>query len=127
IDREIEAVERVLGRAVALARLEVLQLVRIDGDGRAGFGSGRVGDGVSDDLALLRQARRTLTDEELPSAPQPVERAARCTALRQVLARLLGDVTELGFAKRQRRRLVRAEILLAKFLLAKILLVDVCG
>ena len=63
IDREVDAVERVLGGSVALAGLQFEQLVRIDGDRGIGFDRGRRRDGAGDDLALHQQALDARVDQ----------------------------------------------------------------
>ena len=63
IDREVDAVERVLGRAVALARLQLEQFVGIDGDRGIGLDRRRGGDRAGDDFALHHQALDARVDQ----------------------------------------------------------------
>ena len=62
IDRKFELRQRVVGRAVALAGLEVEQPLGIDGDGARFRGRGG-GDGAGDDVGLHQQALRAGVDQ----------------------------------------------------------------
>ena len=62
IDREFERRQRLVRRAVALAGLQLEQLVGIDGDG-VGLDGGRGGDRAGDDLALHQQALHARVDQ----------------------------------------------------------------